>query len=246
MRGDNGVGGAEREVVVRVHAALRFGLQNAVISLEPVAHAVHIERPAAIGHIDALRAIAFHQQRLACELFRRNHMAHHEEAGDVHAEIAGNADMLFGDVGFGAVRRHADRSDAKIIGAPQFFHRADAGQDQRGQNGFGEDVGNGLEPFPIGVCAKTIVEAGTGQTIAVRHFDGIHARIVESLGNRADMVDPVHVLDGVHAVTQGHVLNVDLVAGFNVKCAGHAAILLAASNSPVALAAAVIMSRLPE
>ena len=80
----------------------------------------------------------------------------------------------------------------------------------------------------------------------MRDFDGIYARIVKCFGNRTDMVNPVHVTDGMHPVTQGDVLNVELVACFNVEGAGHAAILRAASNSPVALAAAVIMSRLPE
>ena len=60
-----------------MHPALCFGLQDTVIGFKPVAHAVHIERAAAIRHIDALGAIAFHQQRLLGELFWRDHVAHH-------------------------------------------------------------------------------------------------------------------------------------------------------------------------
>ena len=59
------------------------------------------------------------------------------------------------------------------------------------------------------------------------------------------MIEPVHMTDRVHPVAQGHVLNVKLVVPLNVEAA-HAAILRAASNSPVALAAAVMMSRFPE
>jgi hypothetical protein len=65
------------------------------------------------------------------------------------------------------------------------------------------------------------------------------------------MVDPVHVAHGVHAVTQSDVLDVELVAGFDVESAVHWAIppcfmRRAAISSPVAFAAAVMMSRLPE
>ncbi len=75
------------------------------------------------------------------------------------------------------------------------------------------------------------------------------------------MVDAIHVADGVHAIAQGDVLDIELVARLDVECAGHVLILRGralqaatvlpwamrcASSSPVALAAAVMMSRLPE
>src|SRR3546814_7635304 len=52
------------KIVVRVHAALRFGLEHPVISLKPRAHPVHVKRTAAVRDIHTMRAIAFHQQRL--------------------------------------------------------------------------------------------------------------------------------------------------------------------------------------
>ena len=80
----------------------------------------------------------------------------------------------------------------------------------------------------------------------MRHFNGVDTGIVQGLGDRADAVGAVHVKDCVHPVTQGDVLDVKL-AGFRVE--GHGATLSRfcnASRSPAALAAAVIMSRLPE
>jgi hypothetical protein len=87
-------------------------------------------------------------------------VAHHQEAGNVHAQIAGDADVLLAHVGFGAMGRHADRTHADVIGAAQFLDRADAGQDQRGQHALVEHFGHGFQPFPIGMRAKAIVEAG--------------------------------------------------------------------------------------
>ena len=80
----------------------------------------------------------------------------------------------------------------------------------------------------------------------MRHFNCVHARIIQCLGNRHDMIEPIHVADGVHAIAQRNILNIELIASFDVELAAHAAILRAARSSPVALAAAVIMSRLPE
>ena len=80
----------------------------------------------------------------------------------------------------------------------------------------------------------------------MRHFDGVDTGIVQGLGDRADAVSAIHVKDGMHPVTQGDILDVKL-AGFRVE--SHAATLsrfCSAIRSPAALAAAVIMSRLPE
>src|SRR3546814_3279689 len=43
-------------------------------------------------------AVALHQLGLLRERVRRAHMAHHQEAGDVHAKIACGLDMLLRDV----------------------------------------------------------------------------------------------------------------------------------------------------
>ena len=177
-------------------------------------------------------------------------MAHHEEAGHVHAEIAGDADMLLRNVGFGAVGRDANRTHTKVIGALQFLDGADAGQDQRGEDRLVQHFRYRFDPLPIGVGAEAIVEARTRKAVAMRDFDCVDAGIIQRLGDAADMVEAVHVADGMHAIAQRHVLNVQLVGG-RIELAHYAvsslrAAMRSASSSPVALAAAVMMSRLPE
>src|SRR5690606_3934684 len=111
----------------------------------------------------------------------------------------------------------------------------------------GQHVGYGLQPFPIGVRAEAVVEAGAVQAVAMRDLDRVDPGLVERLGDRADMVDAVHVADRVHAVAQRHVLDVELVlADVEAHAAALRSMMRCASSSPVALAAAVMMSRLPE
>src|SRR3546814_1595395 len=54
----------KRQIVVGMHAALGFRLEHAVVGPQPLAHTIHVQRAAAVGHINAVRAVAFHQQGL--------------------------------------------------------------------------------------------------------------------------------------------------------------------------------------
>src|SRR3546814_2853047 len=78
-------------------------------------------------------------------------------------------------------------------------------QDQRGQHRLGQHLGHRLDPFPIGVRAEAIVEAGAVEAVAMRYLDRIDAGLLERLSDRAHMIDTVHVADGVHAVAQRHI-----------------------------------------
>ena len=132
------------------------------------------------------------------------------------------------------------------VSATEFFDRAYARHKQRGQHSPFDHVGCRLDPFPISVGTKPIVERGAIEAIAVRYFDSIDTSIVKDLGDRADAIGAVHMKYGVHAVTKGDVLYVKLV-GFGIE--SHDAAFSRcfwASLSPAALAAAVMMSRLPE
>ena len=90
---------------------------------------------------------------MACcgQLAGGRHVAHHQEAGDVHAELAGGGDVLGGDVGLGAVGGDPDRADAEVVGVLELLDGADAGQQQRGEPGVGDVRGGGLDPLPVGV-----------------------------------------------------------------------------------------------
>src|SRR3546814_2585524 len=81
-----------------MHAALGFRLEHAVVGPQPLAHTIHVQRAAAVGHINAVRAVAFHQQGLLGQRLGVDHVAHHQKARYIHTEIAGDTDMLLGNV----------------------------------------------------------------------------------------------------------------------------------------------------
>jgi hypothetical protein len=217
LGGDDRVRDAQREIMVGVDAALGFGFEDPVIGFKPGLDPIHVERAAAVGHIDTLRAIAFHEEGLARERVGVDHVAHHEEARDVHAKVAGDADMLLGNVGLGAVGRDADRTHADVIGALQFLDRAHSGQDEGGEHRPVKHRGDRLEPFPVGMGTKAIVEASAIEAVAMGDLDCVDACVVKRLGDRLHMVDAIHVADGVHAIAQGDVLDIELVARFHVE-----------------------------
>ena len=229
-----------------VDAAFGLGFQDLVVGREALAHPVHVQRPAAVGDVDAVGAVVLHQLGLGGQRIRGDHVAHHQEAGDVHAEVARGPDVLAGDVGLGAVGRDANRAHPDGMGVLQLVDGADAGQKERGELGVGHDIGHRLDPLPVGVGAEAVVEAGAVQPVAVRHLDGVDVGVVQRLGDGADVVQPVLVTDGVHPVAQRHVLDVELVG---VGIEGHQAATFcwrrSAILSAVARAAEVMMSRLP-
>lgn len=90
---------------------------------------------------------------------------------------------------------------------------------------------------------ETVGARRAGQTVAVGHFDGVHPPgVIERAGDRRGLVEAVLVTDGVHTVPQGDVADVQLAIHADAP-----AVLLVcrAIRSAVALAAAVMMSRLP-
>src|SRR3546814_1072708 len=84
LRSDDRVCDAEREIVMRMHPALRFGLEDPIVSFEAGPDAVHVEGSAAVGYIDAMGAISLHEQGLLRERFGIDHMAHHQERSEEH------------------------------------------------------------------------------------------------------------------------------------------------------------------
>src|SRR3546814_4851355 len=75
LRRDDRVCDAEREIVMRMHPALRFGLEDPIVSFEAGPDAVHVEGSAAVGYIDAMGAISLHEQGLLRERFGIDHIA---------------------------------------------------------------------------------------------------------------------------------------------------------------------------
>ena len=155
---DDRIGDTERQVVMRMHAALRFRLQYPVIGLQPRGIAVHRQRAAAVGHVHAMCAIIFHQTRLFSQWLRLAHVAHHQESRDVHAERASALDMLLRDVGLGTVRCHPDRADPQIVGALEVVDRTDTRDQQGRKDAVLQHLGDRTDPVPIGVTTETVIE----------------------------------------------------------------------------------------
>ena len=110
---------------------------------------------------------------------------------------------------------NAYRAHAQIISPAQFFNGSQSRQDQCREYRIFEHVGDSFEPFPISVRAKSVIETRTRQTITMGDLDGIDASIINCPGNGFDVINPVHVPDGMHAIAQRHILNIDFVATFD-------------------------------
>jgi hypothetical protein len=158
LHGDHRVGDGQREVLVGVDAQLGGGVQQVAMGTQPLAHAVHHEPATGVGDVHTVRAVAFHQLRLPRELGGLSHMAHHQEAGDIHAQFAGRRDVLRGAVGLRAVGGDPNRADPEPVRALEFLDRADSGEQQGGQSGAGDHLGGGPDPLPVGVAARPVVQ----------------------------------------------------------------------------------------
>jgi hypothetical protein len=233
------VGHRQREVLVGVDADLGGGVEDVTVGADAVAYPAHPQVPAGVGDVDAVRAVGLHQRGLAGQVGRPGQVAHHQEPGDVHAQVARGRDVLGGDVGLGAVGGDPHRADPEGERVPEVGDGADAEQQQRGQPGVGDRPGHRLNPLLAGVAARPVDEAGAGQPVAVRDLDRVHAGRVEGGGDPRGLLRRDPVPGGVHAVAQGDVLN--------VKPPAHAVVsrVRAAIRSATRRAADVMMSRLP-
>ncbi len=115
LHGNDRIRDAQRQVVMGMNAAFGFRLQDAIIGLKARGYVLHGEPSTAIGHVYAVRTVAFHQLGLFGQSLRRAHMTHHQEARDIHAEAARVFDVLLGNVGFGAMRGDPHRSHTDLV-----------------------------------------------------------------------------------------------------------------------------------
>ena len=93
----------EGEVLMGVHAHLGRRIEGVAKSAHPFAHLRHGKAAPGVHDVDAVSAVGLHQPGLPGERGGFVEVARHEEAGDVHVELAGEADVLGPDVRLGAV-----------------------------------------------------------------------------------------------------------------------------------------------
>ncbi len=218
----DGVGHTEGQVVVGVDAGFGFRLEHIFQGPEAVADVVHVHGTAGVNDIEAGGAVVFHQLGLFRQPLWGLHVAHHQEAHGVHAQLSGMLDVLPGDIRLGAVGGHSYDACASAVGIVQVVDGADAGQQQGGDFGVFGDFGDRFDPLQVGVGAEAVVEAGALQAIAVGHFNTVDLGLVQGPCNVLHVLDGVLVADGVAAVAQCHVGDVEFLAGIK----GHDLFLL--------------------
>ena len=130
--------------------------------------------------------------------------------------------MLLGNVGLGAVRGHANGVYADLVGHFQMINGADSGQQQGGYLGLLHQRHDCLQVLLVGVRGETVVHRAATEAVAVGHFDQRNAGGIQALGDALHLLQTDLVALGVHAVTQGHVMQSDAFAlqvhGRLLKC----------------------------
>src|SRR5471030_372697 len=213
LSGNNGVCNAKRKVVMCMYAPLSSRQQNSVVGFQALAVTVHVKRTAAICYIDAMHAVILHKFGLLCQRPRLRHMAHHQKTRDVHAQFAGEADMLLGDIRFSAMGGDAYRGATKVKSAVQILHGTYTGQEKRSQPRCLHLLVGRFYPIPCGIGCESVIKGGSTNSVAMGNFNCVDSRIIESLGDASYVIDAILMTDGMHTVAEGDVLNIKSLRG---------------------------------
>ena len=170
-------------------------------------------------------------------------VAHHQEPDGVHAEVAGGGDVGGRDVGFGAVGADPhDRAPARCA-AFRLGTLAMPGSSSVATRARVDDPGDGFDPFEVGVGAEAVDAARPDSPSP--WATSIESTPAASSARRSRSAWAVRVLvaDGVHAVAQGDVADVELPGHRWAPVVSSCSCI--AMRSAVARAADVMMSRFP-
>ena len=77
-----------------MNAGFGFRLENILERPEAVPDVVHVHGAAGVHHVQAGGTVVFHQLGLFGEPLRGLHVAHHQKADGVHAELASVFNVL--------------------------------------------------------------------------------------------------------------------------------------------------------
>ena len=211
------VGNAHGHIVVAVKTQFGLGLDGITYRRHAGGHVVGQHVAGRVGNVNAVGAVALHEQRLADQLLGAGHVRHHQETHGVQAQRARLADVLLRDVGLGAMGGHADGAHAQVFGHEQVVHGADA-RNQEGRNlGLLHQWNHGAQVFLVGVGGESVVDRAAAQAVAMGDFDQRHASGVQAAGDALHLVERHQVALGVHAVAQRHVVDGDF---FTLQCHG--------------------------
>ncbi|MCY1175652.1 hypothetical protein D9M73_158970 [compost metagenome] len=187
LDGDDRVGNAEAQVVMRVDTGVSRRIEHRFHGAEARTNVIHIHRAAGVDDVNAGGTVAFHQFCLLREPFGGLHVAHHQEANRVHAKLTGVFDVLLGDVCLGAMGGDTNNASARGIGCFEVVQSTDAWEQQRCNLGVLHCVGGSFDPLDIGVRAKAVVEAGALKAVTMRDLDRVDLGGIQCTSDGLDL-----------------------------------------------------------
>ena len=144
--------------------------------------------------------------------FGRLGVGHHQEAHGLQADLAGQAEVLDGDVGLGAVGGDADDRRAEVGHGPDVV----GGPDARAASGRRSSPAcavfdrGAISRSRSSVQAEAVVERAAAEAVAVADLDHRHPGAVEGVHDGRHLVHGELVGVGVGAVPQGRVGDADV------------------------------------
>ena len=128
----------------------------------------------------------------------------------LEADLAGEGEVLFGDVGFGAVRRDSHDRHADLVDGLDVVLGAEPGQHQRGDLGVGGGLDSRLHQDAFVDERLAVVVRRSAEPVAVGDFDDRHACVVDGGDDVTDVLLGELVPFGVGAVAQAGVGDADV------------------------------------
>ena len=207
------VGHTEREVLVAVEADLGVVAELRNQRADAIRDLVEDERTGRVHDIDALTASVRHDAGLRRQRLGLACVGHHEEAHRLQSELACQTEVLYRDVGLGAMGRDANDRDARVGEVLDVVLRADSRQHQRGDLRSGGGLDGGLHEQAFVGEREPVVVRRPAEAVAVSDLDDGHAGGVESGDDVADIVDSEPVPFCVRSVAKARVGDPDVERG---------------------------------
>ena len=158
-----------------------------------------------IHDVDAVGSVTLHQPRLLHQRVGRAGVRHHEKADGFQAQFLGQAEVLFGNVGFGALGRDPHNACAPAGRFAQILLRADAGDQQNGDLRPGTGSAGLRDQVPFVDSREAVLHGRAAQSVTVRDFNHRNPGLVERPGHGPHMVDSELMAHGMGAVAQAAV-----------------------------------------
>src|SRR5581483_243920 len=83
-----------------------------------------------VGAVDAVGTVALHETRLHCKLGGLDDVSHHQKPDSIETELAGERDVLFGNVCLGAMRGDVNCCSSTGVRHVKMLDRANSWKQQ--------------------------------------------------------------------------------------------------------------------